>query len=535
MQRWCRTISRLSAGWTLTVVALIIWVFVHGDFGMTADEPVQSRYGEAVRNYIAGNITYDQFTHSPNLPRNIFFYGPTLDLTCATLAHIFGADIFSIRHGVQGLMWVAMFWPICALGRRLSGKAGAWFAGLALLGMPSLFGQAFNNPKDLPLACATIWLVHAAASVAARRRPDWRSALALGVAIGFVLAMRPGAWFLCVVTGLPTVMLVWRTRKISGAWRMDYLSRSLLWLMAACLLGWCLMILPWPSAWHSPLLQPVRAALFALHFNEIYPVLFDGKFYPSNQLPWDYLASYLLLTLPLPLTGLCVWGHVVCWRKFFCTTARAAVVLAVVFVIWLPLTAFVVLRPNVYDGMRHFLFVLPPLTVLAGVAAADIARRQRLVPRMISYPAMGLLLLSAVPAMIRLHPYENVYYNFLAGPKRTLDTHYETDYWFSSYRAAAEWINKQQAQSKRPLRVLVAGLHFYSPVFTHYVNSKTQTTLAGIGDMTKFLLPTNYDYYVATSRYDQLANFSDAPIVHRIARDGITLTVIRANPQNQKP
>jgi hypothetical protein len=525
-----------SAGRAITLLALLVWLVVHGDFGMTADEPVQSRYGEAVRNYIAGNVAYGEFLQGPGLPKNIFNYGPALDLFCATLAHFFRGDIFSVRHGVQGLFWVAMFYPVCALGRKIAGRTGAWFSGLALMGMPGLLGQAFNNPKDLPLACAAVWLLHVTVATATRRRTNWLTILPLGLAVGFVLMTRPGAWFLCALLGLLPLASFWRTRTITGEWQ----AKKLLWplpvLFAAFCLGWLLMVLPWPNAWHSPLRHPAHAAGFAAHFDENYPVLFRGTVFTSNRLPWDYLLTYLALTLPLPLLVFVLWGHVVLWRKAFCTTAKAAAALGVFFVLWFPLAAFVILRPNIYNGMRHFLFVLPPLAVLAGVAAADVFRRlQTTVPRNILLPGAVLLLLSAGPAMVRLHPYENVFYNVLAGSKATLNQRYETDYWFSSYREAAQWVNATQARSGQPLRVLVAGLNFYAPVFLHYVNSKTQTTLAGIGDMAGYPLPPEYDYYVGTVNYFQWLNFPNAPIVHRIERDGITLAIIRANPQRQKP
>ena len=528
--------KNLPAGLSLTLLALLIWLVVHGDFGTTSDEPVQSRYGEAVRNYLAGNVSYEVFLQTSNLPANIFFYGPALDLFCAILAHVFNADIFFVRHGVQGFFWVAMFYPVCALGRKLSGKSGAWFSGLALLGMPSLFGHAFNNPKDLPLACAAVWLLHAAVFTATRRRADWRTILQLGGAVGFVLAMRPGAWFLCALLGLLPFAAFWRARKISGGWNVKLLFRPLPILFAAFCLGWLLMILLWPSAWQSPILHPIKAAGFAAHFDEHYPVLLRGKVFTSNRLPWDYLLTYLALTLPLPLLVFGLWGHVVLWRKFFRTTTKAATVLGVLFVLWFPLMVFILVRPNVYDGMRHFLFVLPPLAALAGTAAADFLRRcQTMIPREFLLPGIVLLLLSAVPVMARLHPYENVFFNALAGPRETLNERYETDYWFSSYREAARWINETQARSERPLHVLVAGLNFYAPVFLHHVNIKSVTTMAGIGDMAGYPLPPEYDFYVATARYRQWKNFPGAPIVHRIERDGIVLTVIRAQPQNLQP
>ena len=527
--------KQISAGVAFTGLALLIWILVHGDFGATADEPVQSRYGEAVRNHLAGNVSYDEFLKTPNLPANIFFYGPTVDLVCATLAHIFHADIFSVRHGVQGLMWVAMFYPVCALGRKISGRPAAWFSGLALLGMPSLFGHAFNNPKDLPLACATIWLLHTAVAVGTRRGLNRKMIFQLGGAVGFVLAMRPGAWFLGALLGLVPLAKLWRANKISGNWNLKLLLRLLVILFAAIIFGWLLMILPWPSAWHSPLRHPIQAAGFAAHFAEHYPVLLRGTIFTSNQLPWDYLLIYVTLTLPLPLLVLGLWGHVIFIRKFFSTTAKIIATLGVLFVLWFPLVVFIIVRPNVYDGMRHFLFILPPIAVLAGVAAAEIARKWQLIPRKLSVPAIALLLLAGSPAMLRLHPYENVFFNMLAGPKATLNARYETDYWFSSYREAAHWINEKQSGSDRPLHVLVAGLNFYAPVFLHYVNAKSVTTMAGIGDLTGWPLEAQYDYYVATERYGQTLNFSNAPIVHVIARDGIVLTVIRAQPQNPKP
>ena len=139
---WLR---RLPAEWAFTVLALLVWLFVHGDYGITWDEPAQCDYGEAVRNYIFTDQSFADFKQL-NLPGNTSLYGPLLGLVCATISHVTGTDIFAVRHAIQGWLWVAMFYPVCALGRRLYGRTGAWCAGLALLGMPSLLGQAFNNP-----------------------------------------------------------------------------------------------------------------------------------------------------------------------------------------------------------------------------------------------------------------------------------------------------------------------------------------------------------------------------------------------------
>jgi len=529
-----RSFRRLSAGLVFTVLALLVWLWVHADYGITWDETVQSKYGEALRIFFSGGLSFDEFNHYPDLPENIYFYGPTLDLGCAAIAHAFGTDIYSVRHGVLGLMWVAMFYPVCALGRRVAGRPGAWFAGCALLGMPSLFGQAFNNPKDLPLAFAAIWLVYASVAVAGARRLNWVHALKLGAAVGGVLLMRPGAWFLCVLLGLVPLAAVRRGHKLTGRWEPGKIFKPLPILLAAVALGWVLMVLPWPNAWHSPLGHPIKSAGLAMHFQEVYPVLLHGHLYPSNRLPWDYLASYLALTLPVPLVVLAVYGHLVFLRRFFRSIPAAMAVLGTTFLLWFPLATFIVLRPNIYDGMRHFLFMLPAVAVLAGAAAGSLIQHLRGTARTMAMPVATVLLLSSVPAMVQLHPYENVYYNFVAGPKATLHERYETDYWISSYREAAGWINGVQARSDRPLCVAVAANHFSANAFTHFLDPRVKAFDFVLDDFSTNQMPAVIDYYVATVRYNQWKNFASAPVAHRVERDGILLSIIRENPKSKE-
>lgn len=521
---------RLSPGGAFTILALLVWLFVHGDFGITWDEEVQSRYAEALWQVFSGGQSFAEFSHAPNLPANIYYYGPALDLACAVISHLFKADIYSVRHAAQGLYWVAMFYPVCALGRRLAGSAGGWLSGAALLGLPSLFGHAFNNPKDTPLACAAIWLLLACAAAAAAPRLGWRQVLSLGGALGFVVMVRPGAWFLWVLLGLVPLAAAWRVR-----WQVDrpalaVLGRTVGVLFAAVGLGWILMILPWPNAWHSPFLHPFKAATYAMHFDAVYAVLFRGTFQDSNQLPWDYLVTYLALTLPIPLLILAVWGHLVLWRRAKGSIPASLTGLGLMFLLWFPLVYFALARPNIYDGMRHFLFMLPAVAVLAGIAAADCVERLSTAPRWLVLPGVVVLLLSAVPAMVRLHPYQSSYYNWLAGSRTTLPERYETDYWLSSYREAAVWIKEAQSHSDRPLCVALAGNDSCVTVFDHFLDPKTKVVMIPFGNWTQSSLPPEMDYYVATVRMAQWRNFPGLPVAHSIERDGILFSIILANP-----
>src|SRR5206468_4156977 len=73
----------------------------------------------------------------------------------------------------------------------------------------------------------------------------------------------------------------------------------------------------------------------------------------------------------------------------------------------LPVIVTVLARPAMYNGIRHFVFLLPPLAVLGGLAGAWLLERAR--PRAaVTALAAGLFAIgiaSPVIEMIRLHPY----------------------------------------------------------------------------------------------------------------------------------
>ena len=98
----------------------------------------------------------------------------------------------------------------------------------------------------------------------------------------------------------------------------------------------------------------------------------------------------------------------------------------------LPLVIAMVKRPALYNGIRHFVFVIPPMTVLAGVAFGwrwgwlkQHARSWQ--PAALAVFCFGLLL--PLSEMIRLHPYEYTHFNHIAGTVRTADSLFMLDYW----------------------------------------------------------------------------------------------------------
>jgi 4-amino-4-deoxy-L-arabinose transferase-like glycosyltransferase len=411
---------------------------------------------------------------------------------------------------------------VIRLGAYLGGVPAAVVASLALVLMPRFYGHAFNNPKDIPFACATAWSVFAICRLVLSGGA-WRWIGGCGACLGLALAVRPAG--LPVLAGLFSCALGW-------AWISGRESRALLRSSAVVwVLAWLLMIAVWPWAHESPLLNPLRAIGAGLSYPMTVEVLFEGANYSGTHLPRRYLAEFMTISTPLGVLGLAGAGLAVAGTRLVRELADPRTLGLVLVTVWLlaPFTIAAVTRPNVYDGMRHVLFVLPALAILAGLAAA--ALLQRIVDgrlRIAALAAITLLLALPIPALVRLHPYQSTYFNWLVGGVAGAQGRFETDYWVASYKEAIEWVNERADERPgRELRVLVAATDFSFPCAAAYAGPGV--SLTPMFSIESGALPETFDYYVATTRYGLHQNYRKSPIAHTVGRDGAVFTVIRTS------
>jgi len=422
--------------WGLLALACIGALLLYRDYGMGWDSEVHAAYGERVLNYfLSGFKDLRCNTESGVLP----YYGTLFDLPSAALHRMLGLDKHTLRGLLSALCAVATLPALIRLGRMMRSERMALFSGLALLLIPQFFGQAFINPKDIPLASAVTWAVLAICRLATADQASWRKILAVAVACGVTLGLRVGAVFVLVFLAAAFFVRFcqWSAegnRRVALPPRSE-LGPLLLKLGAGLVLMWTIMVMAWPYAHQNLLLNPWRAFLAATNFPVAYPVLFKGKFILSNALPGSYLPVYFTLILPPVLLGLAWVGAIGVtaalirhWR------ARASITLFVVlFWIGFPLTYVLIARPNIYDAVRHFIFLLPAFALLMGWGADLLATYvERFWGRGVASITLLAMLVAAAIPLIRWHPYQYAYLNALAGNRATLHEHFETDYWVTS-------------------------------------------------------------------------------------------------------
>jgi hypothetical protein len=517
----------------LMLIGFVLVVLTYRDYGITWDEGMQSRYGEQAVEYFRRG-----FVEPEKMNRSVIRYcGPLFELIPALVYQVGDFARYETRHLVLALIALLII-PGLALYARLSGDS--WipvYAVIALMMMPRFYGHMFNNSKDVPFALTAVWFMWATGRMMVEADLRWRRFILLGVTLGLVLCARPGGLPLVAGIALGGVVIAVvqrrpRLPRLHDPLPMRASATLGLKVLVALLIAWALMVAPWPWAHGHVLTHPIKAMRAAADFPVLVDMRFEGQTIRSDHLPARYLPEYLLITVPPSLLALAAVGLACAVRRQVAEFRRPRSLFYGLTEVWLfgPIVAFVILRPRAYDGMRHFLFILPALAVLAGVGAAGVvalARRWRL--KLVAWIVVGAALLAPLVSMVRLHPYQSTYFNFLVGGVSGAQGRYETDYWVASYREAMLWINAQA--ERRPgqrCHVLIGGNPSLGEAASYYAADNVTTAFTGTPPYTAEL-PADADYYLATTRFGAAYLYPDSPIVHTVGRRDAVFTVIKAH------
>jgi hypothetical protein len=301
--------------------------------------------------------------------------------------------------------------------------------------------------------------------------------------------------------------------RLAGAWA------------AAVAAGWTAMVAFWPWAMLDPLRHPFRAwGRFARYWEDM-PLLYDGRLQPANQVARFYLPNWFALTLPelhFVAFALGAAGLVLLWRRgALGADARRRLVQAA----WLAsipallVTGVVVNRMPLYDGLRHFLFLVPLLAVLAGAGVAAFLRAPT--PRLARRAGLAVLAASCLLTlvdMVRLHPYEAVHFNRLwAGGMKAGVDRYEGDYWCLTFKEGCEWLLRRYEGAQCREKIRVAG-HSVLQQIELYL----QETEEGRRLFTPVVVGDRPDYIMSTTRFQDHLR-TPGTLVHTIEREGATL------------
>ncbi|MGE5157693.1 MAG: glycosyltransferase family 39 protein [Gemmatimonas sp.] len=442
MERTCDDLSLL----VLAAVGLVA-AFTFRDYGLGWDDYTHAQYADLLlRMYRSGFKDTDALSFA-----NLYMYGGGFDMAAALLHKIIPLGLFETRRllgAIVGVIGLAVTWR---LARRIAGPLAGLAAVLLLALCPIYYGHMFMNPKDAPFAVAMVIMMMGLVRLAEEYpSPSPRTILIVGLGAGLSIGSRilGGLALVYALIGfLPLFIEEFRTqgaREAAGRF-----IHALYVLVPGLVLGYLIMGLIWPWSIIEPGNPFLALTYFSHFFERPWKEMFDGAMVSVPDMPWSYLPTLFALQMPEVLEALLLGGVIgtfVALTRRDIPARRKTILLMLTLAAMLPIMIAMVKRPALYNGIRHFVFVIPPMALLGGIAFAQAVKwlgehRRSWQPVLLAVFCFGLLL--PLREMIRLHPYQYTYFNYIAGTVRDADKRFMLDYWGLAFKQASDRLREQ--------------------------------------------------------------------------------------------
>jgi hypothetical protein len=502
----------------LLVINLIIGLMTFRSYGLAWDEPLFYDYGEALQyaytpsNWFSGEFDVTQsFGSSGSDHAN---RGPAYLLVAmpfVTFLKWLGFDFASAWHLINFLTFNLGIYLLYRLASKWMSKWSALSAAALLTFQPLLWGHAFINPKDIPFLTFFLGSVVFGFELIDGWKTNLQSPIPKLLLASFFLGIAASIRILAPLAGILVIVYA----LVQGINFSKLLTRPLIWLYASLSLG--IMFVAWPYLWLSPLQKFIEVFIFMSDNPTQLNVLFAGENYQAGEVPRRYFPTLLAYTLTEPAYLLIAFGVL---RSFWKSDTKQKLTLAVLLAWFGALLAYILLkRPAMYDGYRHFLFILPPLFIFAGFAFEYLFNWLKQNWQKITF-TFCVLAFGVLP-IIQLHPYQYAYYNNLAGGVGGAFRKYETEYWLTCYRETVLGLN-QVAESGAQLFVrrepYIAAYYADSNITIHDFRTEQKDMQPG-------------DYYLVNTRSNEDLKFlRDQPAVIEVSRMGAAFCVIKQLP-----
>ncbi len=461
------------------VLVMLGGLGIYRDYGISWDEPAQHYSGIVTLKSVLVRLDKTTIFDDKQLPTIRMEldeytdrdYGVAFETPAVFVEKLLrledSRDIFMLRHLLTFLVACGGIFAIFLLAeRRFSDWRLGLLAALCLILSPRLFAESFYNDKDIVFMA--LFAIAMNTTIGFLLKPGFGTALAAALATAIAIDVRIMAIILPMVA-LAVMVIRVSKREISPSTALrataTYIGSAIVFVVAF-----------WPWLWPDPWGRFTQGFANMARFRWDGHVFYMGASIPGTELPWHYIPVWIVISTPLIYSVFFLIGALGTVRRMIGRRLQLwkgdAELQDVVFLALFagPIFAVIAFHSVLYNGWRQMYFVYPAflLLALAGLVISWRALDSR-------FPAFArpllvvlsfLSLANTAAWMVTEHPYQNVYFNVLAG--KDWKSRFELDYWGLGNRRALEYILEHDGSpsinvwrgSRTPLQI---SLHMVEP------------------------------------------------------------------------
>ncbi len=517
-------------------IFLVIGFKSINDYGVSSDEYNSRVKGFTTLKYIGEKISpeltkkfsKDKVFESLHETTHIKYYGVVYEAPAAFLEVIFGIEDknnqFKLRHYLN---FIIFFVSLIFFYKLLNNRFDNWK--LSILGVlmiflsPRIFANSFYNNKDIIFLSFFIFSIYFSFCFIEKDNnkniilSSLFSALAIDVRIAGIVT--------------PAILtLVYIISKIKNGYNIKSISKQL--IKYLFFLGFFTTVF-WPYLWSNPIKNFYDAFVqMSSYPHKIYN-LFKGEYLLSTNMPIDYLPTWIIYTTPIIYIIFFIIGFIYLLKIFFTDKKfflnqnqnKDFLIIAILLFIFF---STLLLGATFYNGWRQFYFLYPLIIYISIYAIFKILNK---FSKKIIFLVTFIFIISFSNTsywMIKNHPHQYVYFNFLAG--KNFNDKFEMDYWGLSYKENIEFILDYQKTGKINL-FNISHYKLYHSLWIFSNEERNRINLVRSPKEADYII-TNY-YYINpdVTKGFKNAKMKDFPIeglkvLKEVKVDGVSINTI---------
>ena len=476
----------------LSLIYFIFIIFTYKSFGITDDEFVEYRAGKSLLNFYQTGEERNFNLSNTHLPSNALYFRVHLAIY-NFLNPNFYYEVFHLLNFIFSYFLILGIYLL--FYSYYQNKYYSLIPVLMLILTPRVFGDFPANPKDIPFAIFfffSLFLIYLL-----QKRFSFFLLVFLGICIGVASSLR--------LIGLSLVFIFFFYHLIySGKLTINFVKYAFLLVFIVLLTQFVSLPYLWSDTVNKFINLITQSSSFSLWNNTN---LYFGEFIGKEVRSRGYLFVWIGITTPIFILGLYFWSLTVLKK-----VKENSLLLLFNLAIFINLLLYIVINPVIYNGPRHFIFVLMLISLQAATFLIDLLKK---LPVQKSKLLLSIFVVHSLFILLfyfKFHPYYYVYFNELVGQKNA-QGQFDYDYWGASYKEMVQILKNDSSISSKDFSVYpcsqATGVVYFSEGKFKVVSKVNEA-----------------NFIVCDIDSDKREGFR-YPIYGEVKRDNITIGIIR--------
>ena len=440
----------------LFLIFFIVGTNIYQTYGISLDEEGTRAHGFMTLKYI-----YEIFFPSqvPSIESYIsvpklsdFFskdHGAILDTLFAFIEITFSYEESKIQYLFRHyicfvLFFISTYFFYLIVKFRFNDWRMGILGSIFLILSPRIFAESFYNNKDI--AFMSLFIISLYCCLKFIYKPTLKHSLTFAITSALATDLR--------LMGIMLPFLALSFIVIISLRENFFWKKNLIPILSFLILTPIFIILFWPYLWSDPIVNFFIAFKKFSAFPWTGKNLYLGEYIDARYVPWHYAPVWITITTPLIYIFLFTVGFYISLKRILKRLLKIEEIkefndlwrgkkemldLMILLNLFLPIFIVIVLNSTLSDGWRHLYFIYPSLLLISLYGFERIMYKIK--RRKISTYFISLIILTLVINlfnMIKMHPHQNVYFNFLVG--KNVEEKFDIDYWALSNKQALEYI-----------------------------------------------------------------------------------------------